>query len=229
MRRAFAVVAALGVLGIALAGALHAEHRAFSLGVTSVGVAAQLKQGQSVCQGLIEVPQGGAFDAVRMPVGTFHRPGPALEVTVRTPQGRQLAQGTLEGGYPDIDRQPFQVIGVGHVADRQPIDVCIENQGRHSAALYGNSAAASAHTTARDGKGTPLPSDLDLIFVRDDAPSQLALVPDMLRRAALFAAGGVGAWVLWLGLVLVVVLVPVALWRAIGAAVADEPGTAQDG
>lgn len=217
MRKAFAVTMVLALTALGLAAATPDERRAFTLGVGPNLVAAELQPGGSVCQGPIEVPQGGAFSSVRTQLRTDQGPAPPLEVTVRRPEGPVLGSGILTSGKSDVDVPAHQAARVGKVGVGQQIEVCLRNAGDRRVALYGD-APSDAPSEARDARGRVLPADLELDFVRDQPRSQLSLLGLMVDRAGLFAADWVGAWTLWLVIGLVVVAAPLGLWRALGAA-----------
>lgn len=197
-------LAGLAVLGgVALASR---SDGAFTLGVVPGGFV-PLAPAQVACESGVDVPE--PFDRVQPLVGTYRRPGPPLRAEVRTPAGRLLGRGIRAGGYPDTSRVS---ILVGHVAAGQRVSVCVWSPtGR--VALYSNrggSAPAATFTRA----GQPIDVDVDLRFGR--APrSRLSELPEMLRHAALFKAGGVGPWTLWLLLVAILVGAPAL---ALGAA-----------
>jgi hypothetical protein len=222
MRRAFLASVVLVLIAIVVAGLAHAERRAFSLGVTSSGTVGDLRHGQEVCQTSIDVPRGGAFDAVRLPVGSRGTDGSRLVATVRSQDGRHLARGVLVAPYADAARAPYQVIDVGHVDDDQRISVCLRNAGARRIGLYGNTGEASPCTGARNERGRLQPYDLELVFLRRDSRPQLAIVPDMVFRAQLFKPGWLGAPTRWLVLALVIAGVSFALWRALRASEAPD-------
>jgi hypothetical protein len=203
------VAAGLAVLiGVALA---DRSDEAFTLGVRPAGVAAQLRPGDSACQEGIEVPED--FSSVELQVGTYHRAGVPLEVTVRerTASGPRLRSGSLDGGYPDVSRQRVEV---GEVDAGPQIAVCVENGGTRRAALYGNSGVAAPFSTLRVGRRA-VNNDLTLVFHRSEERSLIAELPDMFSRASLFKAGWVGAWTFWLLGLAAVGLVPLVLALAL--------------
>lgn len=195
MRRAITVllaVVALGVIGLLATALVRDTPRAFTLGVANGAPVVTLRPGHSVCQRPILVPDGAGFERVRLSLGTFRRPGPALAVTVRSQGGDVLARGGLPAGYPDVDRRPSSVIGLGHVPGGSAVAVCVTNRGGRRVAIYGNADGAARGSSAYvDGR--PAAVDLNLSFER--RPRSLAsLVPRMLDRAALFRSAGVGVW-----------------------------------
>ena len=79
MRRAVLVFVALAVLAVAsvlLVGARRETPLAFTLGVTPGATVANPGPGVEVCQDGVDVPQGGGFKAVTVPLDTFGRPDP---------------------------------------------------------------------------------------------------------------------------------------------------------
>lgn len=206
---------------VLVAGALLADTpRAFTLGVTNGLVAAELRPGQQACQAPITVPDDGGFDRVRFSLGTYKRPGQAVDLTVLPAGGgAPLARGGLPAGYPDVDRAPNHTVAVGDVAAGERIQVCLTNRGSNKVAVYGNADAANRTSTAtRDGK--PLGTDLNFAFERDER-TLAALAPAIADRASLFHAGWVGPWTYVLLALVVVLGVPLLLVRALRAAETD--------
>src|SRR3954471_7041453 len=92
----FTAVMAVGVLGFALFLVVRQTPKAFTVGVQSGAPAVVLRAGQTACQAPLDVPPGGAFDRVRLKVGTYFKAGPPLEVAVRRGvRGPVLARGVL--------------------------------------------------------------------------------------------------------------------------------------
>jgi hypothetical protein len=181
----------VGFAGLAIYSATQDDTLAFTLGVPSNGAVAPLKAGQTVCQAPIEVPDdAAAFDRVVAHLGTYGRPGPAVELSVQTSDRRTIARGRIAGGYGDNSRPPIEL---GRVTDRGPLRVCLRNAGRGPVGVYGAAdAAARASTAMLDGQ--PIRADLDLVFERDHARSVASLVPAILSRASLFRASWLGSW-----------------------------------
>jgi hypothetical protein len=223
MRRPAVIVAvllAVVVLGVAAAG-LHRDPLAFTLGVVPGAAVATLQPGDELCQQPIAVPPGAGFDRVRFVLGTFGRPGPRVNVTVRDARtDTVLGRGRLPAGYADIGRQPSHDVRVGSVPAERTVSVCLADRGDVKVALYGNADVAAAGTTAtRQGKAQGY--DLTLIFLRKPRPV-LAEAGAIARRAALFKPGWMGAWTVWLLAALVVLAVPALLVRAVAGAVARD-------
>lgn len=183
---AFTGVIVVGVLAFALVLALRQTPRAFSIGVQSAGAVVALKDGQEVCQAPIDVPAGGAFDRVRVRLGTFSRPGPPVALTIRDASGATVARGSLAGGYPDITEQTTHALALDHriAAGTRGLSVCLENRGTNRVGVYGNGDAAASGSTAKlDGKAANV--DVELVFER--APrSYGSELSSILDRAVLF-------------------------------------------
>jgi hypothetical protein len=199
----FTAVVVVGVLAFALVLVLRQTPRAFTLGVPSGGPVVALRAGQTACQAPVDVPRGGAFDRVRLKVGTFHRVGSPLKVTVRRGvKGPVLARGVLRGGYPDIGSDPTHLVALDHevAGGTDGLAMCVENDGPDRVALYGNGDAANRTSSATlDGK--PAGADIDMVFER--APrsygSQLSAI---LGRAVLFRSPRLSGTVYFLVLLL---------------------------
>ena len=216
------MVGLAGLAGVALLVIVSATQKdtlAFTLGVPSNAAVAPLKARQTVCQAPIAVPDdAAAFDRVAVHLGTYRRPGPPITLTVRTTDGRVVANGRLAGGYADNARPS---IAVGRVAERGPLRVCLHNVGPGATAIYGAADAASRTSTAQlDGE--PLDADLDLVFERDKERSVASLIPAIVDRAALFRVSWIGSWTYVLLGILLVAAIPALLAVALRNAVSDE-------
>jgi hypothetical protein len=222
MRRAVLValgVLAAGLVGLVLAAVLHRTPRAFTLGVPSSAPVAAVSGGQTVCQQPIDVPAGAAFDRVTAIVGTYHKPGSPLELTVRDLRNRVVASSRIPGGYPDIARAPVHFFRLGRTVSTPRIAVCLRNTGRRRVAFYGTiDLAARSSSAYLDGR--PLHVDLNLQFQRASR-SMASLVPRMLDRAALFRFPWMGAWTYVVLAVLLLVGAPWLLVRALASATGE--------
>jgi hypothetical protein len=225
MRRAAAlavVVPAVAVLGaLALAGARERRALAFPLGVPAMVVAASIDPGHQACQGPIPVRAG--FSRVRLAVGTYFRPGPALEVKILDAgTGRRLGAGQLAPGYPDISRP---AVSVASVSRGRRIRVCVRNVGDRRVALLGGGAGAAPAVLRLDGRRRRYDASLDFLSAHER--STLATLPAMFRRASLFRPGWVGPWTYWVLVGLVTVAASALLVAAVRvAARVAEPATA---
>jgi hypothetical protein len=228
----FVVSAGVAVIGLLLVGARDERELAFTLGVRPGLVAAALAPGDSVCQAPVNV--SAEFTSVRFQMGT-NSFGSRMEVSVRSMRsGQQLAHGSLSGGNPRVAQQG---VSVGEVRDSQRVEVCLQNAGKRTVTLYGNSAEAAAGTDARMG-GHVLAADLTLIFLRDEPRSLLSLVPAVFERASVFRPSWVGPWTFWILSAFLFAGVPFLLALALARALpedvpapigSDEGGSARSG
>ena len=215
-----------GLCGAALVatialGLLRSSTLVYSLGVAPAVPVAGLRPGQQACQGAVIVPNGTAFDRVRIALGTYRRPGPEVEVVVRRAASRvPIARGRLAGGYGDFADAPWHVVPVKRVSTATPLSICIVNRGKRPVAPIGNAPLASRTSSASVG-GVAVPGDISLKLERSPR-SLLATIPESFERASLFKAGFVGAWTFWLLTPLVLLGVPALLVAALRAAEPDD-------
>jgi hypothetical protein len=215
MRRpalALLAVLALGVAALLVLGSQRDRDVAFSLGVVP-STPIELKPGAELCQGVVSAADG--FDAVRLQVGTFERPGSSFRLLLRAPDGERLADRRVSGGYADNERL---TVPVGTVSEGTRFELCVTDTGRRAIAPYGGAALASRSTEATLN-GRPLPQDMSADFMRAKPVSLLALAPEMAERASLFHGKWVGAWTIWLLAVCVLAVVPALLLLALRASV----------
>lgn len=217
MRRgviAVATVAVVGLIGLVAVAATTSTTRAFTLGVLSTTPSPPIKARHTACQKPVVVPPGGAFDRVDFEIGTYHRLGPTVDVTVRPLEGAlSVRHGVLPAGYPDVAIEQRQVVEVGLIPDGAVVQVCFHNRGPGDVALFGGADAAATHSTGHIDS-SPIGFDYDLIFRRE--PRSFAeLIPDIARRAALFRPPWVAPGVYYALFLLLTVGVPLLLARAV--------------
>lgn len=218
----FAAALALGLAALLYAGLTRESHLVQTLGVAAVYPVAPIKQGQQACQN--DIGLGAPLERVQFNVGTFGKPGPPLDVTVRTRSGARLGRiGRVAGGWRDDGSA--QEVSVGRVSQDQIVSVCIRNRGRVRAYVYGDTFSGSIRDAVVGVRPTVTPSyatvegfrvkdDLSMNFVSSEARSLLARVPDMFQRASRFRPRFVGAWTYWILLIGGLLLAPLLLWRA---------------
>jgi hypothetical protein len=226
MSRAGIVVTAIVVLAALTIAALATRRTslAFTLGVGVAGPVATLERGDEVCQRPVDVPSGGAFDRIDLSVGTFHRAGSPLAVTVRDTAGEVLSAGSVPAGYPDLAREPVHQVGLGRVVQPGRVAVCVRNRGRRAVAIYGNVDVA-ARTSSAYRNGKPVGFDLALVFNRPPR-SKLSEVPAVFARASLFRFSWLRSWMYYVLLATLLLVGPWLLVRALdtGAGAADSEG-----
>ena len=209
---ALLLVAGAAIAAASILATVETRSLAFTLGVVPQQVAVSIAPGHEACQRPLDV--SSAFGYIRLVLGTYARPGPRLELSVRHADGNlTLGEGRLLPGYPD---NSTQTVKVRPISGNVRAAVCVRNRGKGPVALYGGSALAARTSTATlDGK--VLPSDISLVFVRQHKARLLSLLPVIFRRAALFHPAWLGPWTFWLlgGLFL---LVPVGLALAVSRA-----------
>ena len=211
MRRAWAAALAgvviAGIAGLLVTAATDERDLAFTLGVQPAQVAAVLNPGQEACQQPIYASDNAAD--VRFKAGTYGRPGPPLEVkAIHIGASRATS---VSAGYPD---NSFVTAPLDGVRKGGVVGVCIRNAGKQRLALYGG-APQAARTSAAFVDGKNVNTDLTLVFERAHSRSTLSALPDIFQRAALWHPGWVGVWTFWVLLVLVLIGVPLLLWRAL--------------
>jgi hypothetical protein len=218
MRRATIAVLAVALAGVALlaVAATLGTHtsRAFTLGVQSQLPSHPVQTGETLCQRPIRVPPGGDFDRIDFQVGTDHRIGGPLEVTVHEVGGGFTRRGVLPGGYPDVAFQQRHVVRVGHVPDRTTIEVCFRNRGGQTIAIFGSSDGALARSSSYLD-GTWAEFDLDIVFRRGEQRSFATLLPEIARRASLFRPPWASPGLLYALVLLLLVGAPLLLARAL--------------
>ncbi len=208
--RTFVVVVAVGAVAFTLLALLKRSDHAFSLNVPPSAVALELGVGDEVCQGPIDVPIGGGFDAARLKVGTVGRPGQPLRATLRDRSGRTVGTGTARGGYAD-NATPTLPLG-DRLLDGTGFELCLENVGSRSVHLYGSGGDPNP-TTELTGQPGLDGVDLALTFHRPQR-SLLASTGDILERATLFRTPRLSAVVY--GLLLLVLLAGAATAITLG-------------
>ncbi|MBV9212733.1 MAG: hypothetical protein JOZ25_03705 [Actinobacteria bacterium] len=227
MRR-LAIAAIVGAVVALAAGALTAlaavdgRRLAFAGAANPFGRGAWVGLGTVACQKHIHVE--APFDEIVMQLVAFP-PEPRISVTVRSAaDGRALARGDVPrgvaGGWQHV-ATPTVSLSRGIPAGRI-VDVCIRSVGRLPVGLFGSPhvTAGSSHAAVISPHGVERATgtDIRLVFARRRTRSVLSMVPAMVRRAALFKPGFIGAWTYWVLLAALLVAVPALLVRALWSA-----------
>lgn len=220
-RIAFLATLAAGALLFLVVSLVRGTTLVYTLGVPANGVVVKLERGQTFCQEPIDAEAGDAFDHVEVSLGTYHRPGPPLSVTVRDLDTRRvLARGALAGGYPDISQAQTTSIRLDHGVHPRRLSVCFRDEGQHSVAFYGAGDGATPGTATRDGK--PLGADVTLAFTAAHR-SWASQAGDVFARARLFRTPRIPGWLYFAGLVLLAAGAAAALTAAVGSALEPAP------
>jgi hypothetical protein len=223
---------AVGVLVLVTAGLTERRAQAFTLGVIGSQPVAALEPGVEACQAPIDV--SADFQAVRLVLGTFRRPGPSVEAGVRdATNGLAVGRSAhLAGGYGDNEAHR---LSTGTVRAGRRIEVCVRNRGRVRVALYGSrtkppsSAPRGAKTrvgpqsSAAYLDGRRLDADIDLVFERAEPKTLLSLAPEMVGRSVLFRGSWSSPLTGWLLFALLLVGLPLVGARAVGLATGARP------
>lgn len=180
--RALIAVLVVGAIAFAVLLVTKRSDDAFSMNVPPSTAAVKLEPGAEACQGPINTPIGGAFDAARVRIGTVNLPGPEIAVTLRDRSGALVARTTIPAGYAD-NTSPRITLGPGRRTG-SGYRLCLENRGQQTVYLYGSGGDPNPSTTLTiDGK--PQAEDLALTFQRPSR-SLASSVGDILERATLF-------------------------------------------
>jgi hypothetical protein len=216
--RTFAAVFAAGTVALLCVGLLQRPSEAFTLGVQPV-VPLFVEEGETLCQGAIEVPAD--FAGVRFIVAAAVVSSPPAQVRVLDERsGRVLSSGTLrsvpsEATTVDVELDPVEA--------GERVRVCLRPAG--GLLVSGNADAAARGSTATiDGQAQE--RDVAIVFLRERRTSVLGLADEIATRAALFHGGWVGAWTIWLVAALLVTAFPLLLGLALkrlGDAPGDQP------
>jgi hypothetical protein len=149
---------------------------------------------------------------LRLQVRTFGRPGPALAVELRAPGYEQRHE--LPADYPDgavlvlpIEPPPEDALG----------SVCLTAE--RAVALVGTTEERTQSRPAGALDGNPIAADTYLVFYAGRSASALSQTGAIVERMAAFRPAGVGQWLLWPLLALVVVGIPAGVLAAVTSAV----------
>lgn len=178
----FLVTALVGVVAFVLLGALRKSDDAFTLSVPAYGVVGEIPAGSTFCQDQIAVPVGGAFDGGRLPIGTEHRPGPRLKVTLEDARGRTIARSAIPSGFADNSSPRFRFDRT--IEGGRGLRLCVTNDGDIPIFPYGSGGDPNP-TTGFTLDGEEQPVDVALVFERP-THSTLATAGDIFARATLF-------------------------------------------
>jgi hypothetical protein len=140
--------------------------------VAELEEAQKLRGGGEVCQRGQVIPRDAA--ALRLLIGTYGRPAPAIEVEVRGPGG-PVTSGRRPAGGPEghivipLERVERTVGGA---------TACVRVAGPGRTVLYGQAGGVR------------------LEYLRPDDESWLAIVPTIAHRFGLARANAIGPWLL---------------------------------
>ena len=162
-----------------------------------VFVVEDLDAGERLCQGGMRIPAGTGGVGLRL--GTYGRPGPAIDLTIRSP-GAAAVRGRLAPGWHQGDIVvPVPELG----AERRGAEVCVRHAGDGALAVAGGPGTGDE---ARRGDDE-VPGMVRLEYVEPHAESWWPVIPAMADRLAVAHGALPGALTLPLfGLLALVVL-----------------------
>jgi hypothetical protein len=150
---------------------------------------------------------------VRFRAGTYHKPGPALAVTVKA-AGYSGTSASVAAGWED---NALLSVPIPALPSARLGTVCIRNQGKVKIALY--AAADQAHSRVHvfvDGKQVyPTPT---LVFAEAKPVSLADRAGVTAGRIAVFRGFLDHAWVVWVLAIAALVVVPMLVALALSSA-----------
>jgi hypothetical protein len=198
------------VVVILAAVALQKDQRPSGTDRTHAGAfIATLRAGQSSCQEGELLPADTA--AVRATIGTFGRPGPALQITFRGPRGEQLAAGSLAAGW----RAGLVQIPLSHISTSTGgVRVCLRNLGPGEIGIAGQQPYPGFRMLVA---GSEVEGQLRYEYMRPGRESWLTLLPTIVYRSTLAKAAPLRPWAWAAALVLMAFAVAFAAWTIVRA------------
>jgi Dolichyl-phosphate-mannose-protein mannosyltransferase len=170
-------------------------------GVTNAAWVAQLRPGESACQGPVVLAKDS--DGVRLFVGTYERPGPPLQAIFKDGSGRIVRRGALAGGYRDA---MWQVIPFAPAKSSvQVSSLCVQSEAGR-VAFAGNEDGTINPNQELSVGGKTTTADLSYQLVRSGDRTLLAVFPTIFHRASLLRPSWVGAWTYYFAAALLVAL-----------------------
>jgi hypothetical protein len=180
-----------------------------------------LPGGQTLCMSGIAISTES--EQMRFRVGTYHRPGPPLAVTV-TGSGYRAA-ANVPAGYADNAKL---AVAIPRPPGSRLVTACIGNRGRHMIAFY--AAADRAESRARVSvAGKPIVATPTLTFNQRERSTVAGQAGAIAGRIAVFRGFLDHAWVVWLLALLALVAVPVLVAGGLAAALRDQFRTVSSG
>jgi hypothetical protein len=184
------VLVALVAAGVLVTLSVHGTRLAGTNLVRLVGLDVKVPAGATVCQP--RTPVAGDAGGVRMTIGTYHRPRPALMLHFYDADGALTAAGRLPGGRGEGRvTVPFaRPVRGPHSAG----PACVHNDGRTPILLGGD--VATAANAARVAAGPPQ-GVIAFTYVRAQRESWWPLLGRIARRFPIGKVSFLGAWSLW--------------------------------
>jgi hypothetical protein len=180
-----------------------------------------LRAGQTLCMSDIAI--SAESEQMRFKVGTYHRPGPPLAVTV-TGSGYRAA-ANVPARFAD---NATVAVAISRPPGSRLVTVCIRNRGRHKIAFYAAAdraeSRASVFVAGKRVLATPT------LTFNERKPSSVARQAGVIAgRIAVFRGFLDHAWIVWLLGFGALVVVPVLIGLGSAAAVRAQRGTVSSG
>jgi hypothetical protein len=168
---------------------------------------ATLRAGQSACQQGELLPADTS--AVRATIGTFGRPGPALQIAFSGAHREALAAGSLKAGW----RAGLVQIPLPHIAtSTDGVQVCLRNIGPGAIGIAGQQVYPGFHMVLA---GKEVEGQLRYDYMRPGRESWLTLLPTIVYRSTLAKAAPLRHWAWAAALVLMLFAVALAAWTLV--------------
>jgi hypothetical protein len=199
-----AVVAGAALFAVFLAGdtlLTKADRLAYTNNVPSKVATVTIGPHEQMCRARVQLPDGS--EGVRLFILTGGRPGPPLEMTLRTPT--QALRSSFPGGY----KEGLRRIPVSGVHGTAPARLCVRNVGRIPVG-FGGVIWTTPTGSVLEARGKPVAGDL-AIDVWGGRQRLAGVVPDIMHRASIWAPSWVGPWTFYLIFALGLGLVAVAV------------------
>jgi len=178
-------IAAL-VVAIAIGGTHDVRRLSGSNGIGSGQFVAVVGSKGVLCQSHENVPAGVGF--LRMTIGTYGAPGPALQTAVQTGDRGLMPVGAIRPGWSWKEGVVDLPLGASTSRRLSDVRICITNPSAGNVAVAGSEVAAAARVGTKPADGR-----VRFEFVRGKRQSAWSLAGTMERRMT-FAHG------LWAGL-----------------------------
>jgi hypothetical protein len=189
-------LAALAVVIVAVL--FHSGERRSGSDLTPNGAfVAALSAGQQACQEGELLPADTS--AVRVTLGAYDKPGPAIAVGFTGPHGEPLSSGGLPAGW----KQGVVRIPITHVSRAsEGVHVCLRDAGPGAIAIAGTDPDPGLHMVVA---GKTVEERLRYDYLRPGSETWLQLAPVIAHRTTLAKSGLIRHWA-WAGALLLMLL-----------------------
>ena len=212
VRAVLAVGVSLAIGVLLLEMSVSAPRTAGSDHVSAPVFAAVVPGGGVLCQPVSPVPDDAR--SVRLLIGTYGRPVPAVSIQFTSATAASVAHGELAAG----SRQGYVTIPIGRVTPSSAAGtMCLHVGGSAHVAVGGESGPLGPGSERVDGR--PQGGNIALLYLRGGSETWWQLLPVLSERFGLSKAGFFGTWTLP-----AVVLVMIGVWAGAIRLLARELG-----